>query len=97
MSKSDQETFAHRVERLEKLIEALDERIDAVVGRLEWMQIQAAQPHSQPRDAAAWAPELHSGRWHARDGTVYGRYTYEAGAAGQQLDPQLRRSPPATE
>ena len=52
---------------------------------------------SQTTSTTTQAPPVYSsGRWIQRDGNIYGRYTYEGTAPGQ-LDPQLRRSPPATE
>jgi hypothetical protein len=58
-----------------------------------------------PRDTVIDQPaqKYVAGRWHPRDGNVYGRYTYEgtepppADPMLDRMDPQLRRSPPATE
>lgn len=92
----------HRIDETEERIADIERHYEEfttqVAARLEHMQIRQAEQAEQ-RDYPAQLPaavpaQYVAGRWKQRDGNVYGRYTYQGNAA---TDPQLRRSPPATD
>lgn len=87
-------TLLERIALLENIVAGLEQRIDGLAARIEWQQIQNAEIRKQQRDDPQPRKYI-AGRWHQRDGNVYGRYTYEAGQTPYEA--WVRRSPPATE
>lgn len=104
MTKKLRTELAHSIADLGRDVQILDERLDGIIARFQWMQLQTAERPTRtdvgfletdqpipPRPR--W--RLLNGSWPMRDGNTYPPVRGKGPIGGYES--WVRRSPPATE